>query len=153
MDHPGLVKKKLKYVPNTFFPYKCNLMTFYPILQGPHFRNVSMPNLVKPTTLDIKFGTYQGRPQRSSFLNSPNDHQRKNSSVDFDYPDLSFEEKKERLKDVLFGDKNISRENVDTPIKGKYNLVPLRKINLLHIFEFLDILNEVLQYIILESKY
>ena len=100
-----------------------------------------MPNLVKPTTLDIKFGTYQGRPQRSSFLNSPNDHQRKNSSVDFDYPDLSFEEKKERLKDVLFGDKNISRENVDTPIKGKYNLVPLRKINLLHIFEFLDILN------------
>ena len=112
-----------------------------------------MPNLVKPTTLDIKFGTYQGRPQRSSFLNSSNDHQRKDSSVDFDYPDLSFEEKKERLKDVLFGDKNISRENVDTPIKGKYNFIPLRKINLLHIFEFLDIWNVFSSKVIFEATY
>ena len=113
------------------------------MLQGPHYRNVSMPNLVKPTTLDIKFGTYQGRPLRSSFLSSPNDHQRKNSSVDFDHPELSFEEKKERLKDVLFGDKNISKENVDTPIKGKYYFIPLRKVNLFRVFDLLDILNVV----------
>ena len=59
---------------------------------------------------------------------------RKDSSVNFDYPEMSFEEKKERLKDVLFGDKNISKENVDTPIKGKYNFIPLRKINLLYVF-------------------
>ena len=34
-------------------------------------------------------------------------------------PRLTFEQKKERLNLVLFGEKDTSKENIESPIKGK----------------------------------
>ena len=52
-------------------------------------------------------------------LTSPNSVLHRASSM-IEIPRFSFEEKKQRLNDVLFGDKDLTNENVISPVKGRY---------------------------------
>ena len=67
---------------------------------------------------------------RHQTLTSPNSVLHRASSM-IEIPRFSFEEKKQRLNDVLFGDKDLTNENVISPVKGRYfSSTHMRKVDL-----------------------
>ena len=87
-----------------------------------------MPNLgQKPKALSLRKGSVgsnsddentNGFRQKTS-LTSPNSVLHRASSM-VEIPRFSFAEKKQRLNEVLFGDKELTNENVISPVKGRY---------------------------------
>ena len=85
-----------------------------------------MPNLgQKPKALSLRKGSVGSSSDnentncfRQTSLTSPNSVLHRASSM-VEIPRFSFAEKKQRLNEVLFGDKELTNENV-IPVKGRY---------------------------------
>ena len=87
-----------------------------------------MPNLgQKPKALSLRKGSVgsnsddenTNRFGQKTSLTSPNSVLHRASSM-VEIPRFSFAEKKQRLNEVLFGDKELTNENVISPVKGRY---------------------------------
>ena len=91
-----------------------------------------MPNLgQKPKALSLRKGSVgsnsdddenTNRFGQKTSLTSPNSVLHRASSM-VEIPRFSFAEKKQRLNEVLFGDKELTNENVISPVKGRYLLI------------------------------